>query len=230
LSQAVRTRTTSSLWIKVCGLTDLRAIEAAVAAGAQAVGFVFHEASPRHLDPARARVLAAAVPAHVEKVVVFRHPTQALLEAAIEAVNPQWVQTDARDLVTLHLPAGPRQLPVYRAATANQAAGTGAVADDGVLRGRCLVESEHSGTGERADWSIAARAARSCELVLAGGLDAANVGEAIATVRPFGVDVSSGVESIRGRKEPALIHEFVRAARAAESRLAAAADQGTFVR
>lgn len=195
----------AALWIKVCGLRSVEAIEAAVAAGVDAVGFVFHEPSPRNVSPETARVLAAAVPAHVEKVAVFLHPTQALLDAAIAAVRPQWVQADAADFERLKLPAGQRVLPVHRT-------GAGLVAD--ALRDRrFLLESVCSGAGERADWQAAAAVAGVGEMVLAGGLDAGNVGEAITTVRPFGVDVSSGVERERGVKDPALIHAFVSTAR-----------------
>ena len=195
----------AALWIKVCGLRTVEAIEAAAAAGANAVGFVFHEPSPRNVSPEVARALAVAVPQHVEKVAVFLHPTQALLDAAIAAVRPDWVQADVDDLERLRLPVGQRVLPVHRT-------GAGLVPDD--LRGRrFLLESARSGAGERADWLAAAALARVGELVLAGGLDAGNVGEAIATVRPFGVDVSSGVERERGVKDPALIHAFVSTAR-----------------
>jgi phosphoribosylanthranilate isomerase len=193
------------LWIKVCGLRTVEAIEAAAEAGADAVGFVFHEASPRHLTADEARALADAVPATVERVAVFMHPTQSLFDAALAAVRPHWVQTDADDLERLELPAGLRLLPVYRT-------GAGVAADR--LRGRrFLLESARSGAGVRADWSAAASLARVGELVLAGGLDPSNVGEAIASVRPFGVDVSSGVERERGVKDPARIRAFVSTAR-----------------
>jgi hypothetical protein len=86
-----------------------------------------------------------------------------------------------------------------------------------LIDGRYLYESAHSGAGERADWTEAARLATHGELVLAGGLDPRNVTEAVRTVRPFGVDVSSGVERARGEKDPALIQEFVTAARAASA-------------
>ena len=193
------------LWIKVCGLRTVEAIEAAVEAGADAVGFVFHEGSPRNLSPDAARALVDAVPSTVEKVVVFMHPTQALLDAAVAAVRPGWVQTDADDFGRLRLPDGVRALPVYR---------TGAAIAQENLRGRrFLLESARSGAGERADWSAATALASVGELVLAGGLDAGNVAESIATVRPFGVDVSSGVERTRGVKDPALIRAFVSTAR-----------------
>lgn len=195
------------LWIKVCGLRSVEAIDAAAAAGANAVGFVFHSPSPRHLEPARARELAASVPAGVERVAVFLHPTQALLDAAIEAVRPDWVQTDADDLQDLTLPAGQKTLPVFR---------TGRPVSTAAVAGRrFLLESAQSGARELADWTTARALAATGELVLAGGLDAANVAEAIVAVRPFGVDVSSGVERSRGVKDAGLIRDFVAAARAA---------------
>lgn len=203
------------LWIKVCGLRSVEAIEAAVAAGVDAVGFVFHAPSPRHLEPGQARELAAAVPAGVEKVAVFLHPTQALVDAAIDAVHPDWVQTDADDLSNLALPSRQNALPVFR---------TGRTLPSERVRGRrFLLESAQSGAGATADWTMARALAPAGDLVLAGGLHVANVADAIAAVRPFGVDVSSGVERSRGVKDAVLIREFIDAARGAQARLASAA-------
>jgi phosphoribosylanthranilate isomerase len=200
-----------ALWIKICGLRTLEAIDAAVGAGANAVGFVFHDASPRNLALEDARALQGAVPAGIERVAVFLHPSQALLDAVLAAIEPDWVQTDASDLAELKLPPGKRVLPVLRSGAAHA----------GPLPPRCLFESSSSGAGERADWTAAARVAHASQLVLAGGLDPANVGDAVRAVRPFGVDVSSGVESSRGIKDAARIREFIRSARAAEQALVA---------
>lgn len=200
-----------ALWIKICGLRTLEAIAAAVDAGADAVGFVFHEPSPRHLALEEAATLAGHVPAHVEKVAVFLQPERALFDAAIQAVRPQWVQADRDALSSLRPPAHVRSLCVVR--DADEAA-----FDPG--GSRFLFEGASSGAGQLANWSQAARLARAGELVLAGGLHAGNVADAIAAVRPFGIDVSSGVESTRGVKDVALIHEFVHAARAQQARLA----------
>ena len=202
----------TTLWIKICGLRTAAAIEAAAEAGADAVGFVFHAPSPRHLEPAAARALQEAVPPGVERVAVFLHPAQALVEAALEAIAPDWVQADADDLEALRLPPGQRVLPVLRSGQPRPAGEP--------LPARFLLESGRSGAGEQADWSQAAEWAARGQLILAGGLDPDNVGTAIERVRPFGVDVSSGVEHFRGRKDPALIRNFVNAARAAHARLA----------
>ncbi len=197
------------LWIKICGLRTADAVEAAAAAGANAVGFVFHEASPRNLSLDAARKLQRAVPRGIERVAVFLHPSQALVDAVLESVAPDWLQADADDLATLQLPAAQRVLPVLRSGRRMPES----------LPARCLLESARSGMGERADWSAAARLARVTQLVLAGGLHPANVAEAVLDVRPFGVDVSSVVERERGVKDAALINEFSRAARAAAQAL-----------
>jgi phosphoribosylanthranilate isomerase len=203
------------LWIKICGLTTPEAIDAAVQAGANAVGFVFHHASPRNLEPAAAAELSRAVPAGVERVAVFLHPLQSLVDEVLAIVAPDWVQADAEDFVGLSLPIGQRVLPVLRSGTLRtatlEASGSNASSSDRRPR-RHLFDSARSGAGDRADWSVAAGIARRTELVLAGGLDARNVADAVRTVRPFGVDVSSGVERDRGVKDPMRIREFVRAA------------------
>ena len=193
------------LWIKICGMRTREAIEAAAQAGADALGFVFHEASPRNLTVASASALQSYVPAGVERVAVFLHPAQDLVDGVVSAIQPDWVQTDAADLAALRLPAGQRVLPVFRSGQARPA----------LLPKRCLLESARSGAGERADWQEAAYLAAITEVVLAGGLDAGNVDEAVRRVRPFGVDVSSGVESGQGVKDVVKIRDFIRSARAA---------------
>ena len=198
---------TPRLWIKICGMTTREAIEAAARAGADAVGFVFCAASPRNLAVEAARELQSSVPAGIERVAVFLHPEQELVDAVVEALRPDWLQTDIGDLATLRVPAGQRVLPVLRSGGTLPAP----------LPRRCLLESARSGVGARADWAEAARVAAATQVVLAGGLDERNVAEAVRSVRPFGVDVSSGVEASRGVKDVARIREFIRAARAAES-------------
>ena len=194
------------LWIKICGLKSLEAIEAAATAGADALGFVFHAESPRNLSGEEARELQHAVPVGVERVAVFLHPAQWLVDAIIEAFRPDRIQADVLDLAALRLPQGQAVLPVVR---------SGAALPD-PLPPRLLFEGVLSGAGEKADWKRAVLVARRTELVLAGGLDAGNVARAVRVVHPFGVDVSSGVESVRGVKDLNRIREFIGAARAAE--------------
>lgn len=194
-----------TIWVKICGLTTPESIDAAVDSGANAVGFVFHASSPRNVSPAQAAELAQRVPLGVERFAVMKHPSRDLLASVLAAFQPDVLQTDAADFDDLDLPAGMRTLPVYR---------TGRPLPD-IYPARCLYESADSGQGHRADWTEAAMLSGRTRLVLAGGLDPASVTEAVGRVRPYGVDVSSGVESTPGQKDLGKIRAFVAAARAA---------------
>lgn len=191
------------LWVKVCGMTTAEGVDAAVAAGADAVGFVFFPRSKRYVSPERAAQLAARVPRHILKVAVFLHPSQAELDAVLAGFRPDVVQTDHGDFAALAVPPGIGVLPVLRSGGELPA----------TLPKRVLYEGPVSGTGTTADWTSALTLARRCEVILAGGLTPANVADAVRIVAPFGVDVSSGVEQSPGIKDPARIAEFVRAAR-----------------
>ena len=203
-----------AIWVKICGLTTRDAVEAAVAAGADAVGFVFAP-SRRQVTAALAAQLAQGVPRSIPRVAVMLHPTQSQLDEVWSGFRPDVLQTDVGDLQTLRVPMGLAVMPVIRSVRLKpdpQACGV-----DPALAGhpRILFEGPVSGVGSTSDWHSAAQLARTTQLVLAGGLNATNIADAIATVRPFGVDVSSGVEASPGIKDPARIHEFVQRARAA---------------
>lgn len=193
------------MFVKICGVTTAPAVEAAVEAGADALGFVFAP-SPRRVTPADARALCRGLPAGILRVAVMRHPAGELVSAVLEEFAPDWLQTDAEDFDALVPPPGCTALPVYR---------TGGVPPDARRARLLLYEGERSGSGERADWSEARRLAAGTRLVLAGGLDADNVAEAVRRVRPWGVDVSTGVERAPGDKDPDKIKRFVLRARAA---------------
>jgi phosphoribosylanthranilate isomerase len=195
------------LWIKICGLTTTDAVAAAVNAGADAIGFVFAP-SKRQVSAHQAATLCAAAPTHITRVAVMLHPTQSALDEVCEIFRPDLVQTDWQDFLQLRLPPQIAPLPVHRAAIGTEHA----------VPARLLFEGAHSGRGEVADWSQAQRLAVQTQVILAGGLNPANVEAALRAVKPFGVDVSSGVESAPGRKDPQLIEEFVRAARQAAHR------------
>ena len=195
-----------SVWIKVCGLTSADAVEAAIDAGVDAVGFVFAE-SKRKVTPQRAAELARDVPRHVMRVAVMLHPSQRELDEVWSHFRPDVLQTDSEDLPALRVPEALRVMPVYRSGRSLPAA----------LPSRLLFEGPVSGSGATGDWTAAAALASRTQVVLAGGLKPTNVADAIAIARPFGVDVSSGVEAQPGVKDPARIYEFVRAARAADN-------------
>jgi phosphoribosylanthranilate isomerase len=195
-------------FIKICGMTDARAVDAALTAGVDAIGFVFAP-SVRNVTPEQAALLAQRARGKVLCVAVTLHPAAAFLQQIFTRFRPDVLQTDVEDLPAITLPAGIAAWPVLRGPpTGESALGLGAGQ-------RVLFEGPRSGTGKVADWSVARTLATRTQLILAGGLSSANVSEAIAAVRPFGVDVSSGVEEAPGRKSPALIESFVSRARAA---------------
>jgi phosphoribosylanthranilate isomerase len=199
------------VFVKICGINSPAAAAAAVAAGADALGFVFAP-SPREVSPERALELCGAVPPGVLRVAVMHHPEAERWRRVLEVFVPDWVQTDAEDFASTDLgkSLGKRcaALPVYRSG--------------GTLPSpppsRLLFEGAVSGRGTTADWDAAAALAGRTRLILAGGLDADNVVEATRRVRPWGVDVSSGVERERGAKDPRKIKEFVARVRAEEKK------------
>jgi len=190
------------MWVKVCGLTTPDGVAAAVDAGVDAVGFVFAE-SKRRVTARQAAELARDVPRDILRVAVMLHPSQAELDEVWSQFRPDVLQTDAEDLATLRVPPELKVTPVFRAGRALPA----------TLPARLLFEGPVSGTGETTDWSAAAKLAARTQLILAGGLKPTNVAEAIVAARPFGVDVSSGVEARPGVKDPQKIYDFVRIAR-----------------
>jgi phosphoribosylanthranilate isomerase len=196
-----------TLWIKICGMTTPEAVEASLEARVDAIGFVFAE-SVRQLTPRQAAALAAPARGRVLCTAVTRHPTQRALDEIMEVFKPDLLQTDAEDLPGLHLPPQLPLLPVFRQRPSEEQR----------LPVRLLFEGLTSGSGVPSDWGTARAVAARAELILAGGLNAANVAAAIEEVHPFGVDVSSGVEERRGIKSPAAIARFVSAARCSSSR------------
>lgn len=191
-----------NLWIKICGLTTEEGVEAAIAAGADAIGFVFAP-SKRQVTAQRAAELARNAPTHITRVAVMLHPAQQLLDEVWRVLRPDVLQTDVEDLAGLAVPEELAVTPVLRAGRELPKK----------LPARLLFEGAVSGSGETADWGAAAALAKQSQLILAGGLNAANIAAAIHAVRPFGIDVSTGVEREPGIKDAGKIQEFVRAAR-----------------
>ena len=189
--------------VKICGITDTIAVDAAVRAGADAVGFVFAQ-SVRELTPQRALEIASNVPAHVLRVAVMLHPSSELWEEVRDVFEPDVLQTDAADFADLEVPASIRRWPVLREGC-----------DLRQIPDEFVYEGTSSGSGQRVDWDLAGEIALHGRMILAGGLRADNVAQAIREVKPFGVDVSSAVEFVPGLKDPKKIREFVEAAKAA---------------
>ena len=197
-----------SLLVKICGLRDANDVAAAVDAGADAVGFVFFEGSVRNITPEAATAACANLPPGKKRVAVMLHPSNEEWQRVLRGFEPDVLQTDIEDFEALDVPYGVESWPVIREGRL-----------PATFPETYLYEGAKSGAGETVDWSDAADVALSNDMILAGGLSAENVAEAVRNVRPYGVDVSSGVESAPGRKDAEKIHDFVSAARAAERNL-----------
>ena len=198
-----------SVLVKICGLRNAADVTAAVDAGADAIGFVFAE-SVRRVTAAEAAQATAQLRTDIRKVAVMRHPGDEEWQEVLLEFRPDLLQTDIEDFETLDVPDAVQRLPVIR---------EGHVVLNEELPDVFIYEGASSGQGEIVDWKRAAGIAARGKMILAGGLSAQNIGEAIATVRPFGVDVSSAVETEPGVKNPELIQEFIDAVRAAEKLL-----------
>lgn len=208
--------------IKICGLTREADVDAAAEAGADAIGFVLYEKSPRHVNAARAGALARRLPPFITPVVLLVNATPALLEQALDAVPNALLQFHGDETVAQCEAAG---RPYIRAA--RMAPGFDLL--DFALpfsSAQALLVDAHvegyGGGGQVFDWSLLPKQLPR-PMILSGGLHPGNVMEGVVKVRPWAVDVSSGVEAGKGIKDAGLMRQFCRAVRAADRQCAEAA-------
>ncbi len=187
--------------VKICGITRLDDAEAAVEAGAGALGFVFWPASSRFIDPYRARTIVSRLPPFVTAVGVFVNQPVEYVSGVASLVRLGAVQLHGEETVAY----AARVPAAIIKAIAVGGEGTDNAADLWPVQTMLLLDGydpvKRGGTGRTIDWPVAAQVAARRRVILAGGLTPENVGEAIASVRPFGVDVSSGVERAPGLKD-----------------------------
>ena len=204
------------MMIKVCGLTRREDVEAAVRHGATAIGFVFWPGSPRRVAPDVAAAIVRSLPAEVLTVGVFVDESLAVMRDVSATVGLRAIQLHGNE------PSSYAQVLDFQVL---KALGVGQVAEapgwpaDTLILLDAIDPVSRGGTGTRVDWIAAADVAKSRRVVLAGGLTPENVSEAVTVVRPFGVDVSSGVERSPGIKDEDKVRRFVTEARQAFERL-----------
>jgi len=207
--------------IKICGLTRESDVDAAVAAGADAIGFVMYDRSPRHVSVERAARLASHLPPFVTPVGLFVNAGAALIEATVKAIPNLVLQFHGDERPEQCWQAGRPYIRAARMAPGFDLLNFALQYPD--AQGLLLdahVEG-YGGSGKAFDWSLIPHGV-SRPVVLSGGLHAENVIEGIFRVRPWAVDVSSGVESAKGIKDAHAIRRFCDAVREADARLAAA--------
>jgi len=204
--------------VKICGITRLEDAELAASLGAWALGFILWPGSSRHAEEAVAAGIARQVRRRVELVGVFVNPTLDEIARAVDAIGLSHVQ--------LHGDEGPvfaTEVARRTGAKVIKAARVASGADlQSLERFRTdfhlldtKVEGMRGGSGQAWDWSLAAQRRSKIPLILSGGLTAENVADAVRRLRPWGVDVSSGVERDSGRKDPVKVKDFIEAARGA---------------
>jgi phosphoribosylanthranilate isomerase len=213
-----------TLLIKICGLSTPETLDVALDAGADALGFNFFPSSPRYISLQTARALSARVKGRAEKVAVVVDADDAMLTGIIEALHPDMLQlhgneTPAR-VSTIRQRFG---LPVMKALPIETKADLGAIPLYTKIVDRFLFDARApkdatrpGGLGRPFDWHLLENLNLSIPFMLSGGLDPGNVAEALRITRAPGVDVSSGVESAPGVKDPEKIRAFIRAARSAK--------------
>ncbi len=204
-----------SVNVKICGLTSVSDGLAAAAAGADMIGLMFYERSPRHVPLATAIEIARALPPHVVKVGVFVNPSADEVRRAIAECGVSLLQFHGDEPPDFCTQFGVMSLKAFRIRdTASLAALPGYPTDAWLLD--AFSPDARGGTGEQFNWDLALEAKKlGRPIFLAGGLTPENVAEAVRRVQPFAVDVSSGVESAPGKKDPAKVRAFIAAAKGA---------------
>jgi phosphoribosylanthranilate isomerase len=214
-----------SLIVKICGLSTRETLEVALADGADMVGFMFFPASPRHLSLGTAEELGRQVKSRAQKVAISVDADDAALENHIEALRPDLLQLHGKETFArvrdvkarFRLPVM-KVIPVETKADLANLAGYAAVADRILFDARAPRDATRpGGLGVPFDWRLLEGIDLKIPYMVSGGLHAANVAEAVRVTGARGVDVSSGVESAPGVKDPEKIRAFIRAARAVDA-------------
>ncbi len=198
--------------VKICGITSIDDALQACACGADALGLVFYDKSPRCVTPDQARAIVRALPPLVTSVGLFVNARAETIRATADYCG--------LDVIQLHGDEGPlecdftprRSIKALRVRDAASLQNHQDYAISALLLD-AWVAGAYGGTGESFNWELAAQVARQRPVILAGGLTPENVAEAVAIVRPYAVDVSSGVEAAPGRKDPDKVAAFIRNAR-----------------
>lgn len=204
-----------SVKVKICGITNLDDALAAVDAGADALGFVFYEGSPRCVTPATVKDVLRRLPPFVTAVGLFVDAPEAAVREVLEQCHLHVLQFHGAESSEYCRKFQGSVIKAFRVRDETSLEALSEYAVAGTLLDS-YAPGQAGGTGARFNWDLAVRAKARCgRLILAGGLTPANVAEAVRQVRPYAVDVSSGVESVPGRKDVAKLKAFVRAAKAA---------------
>jgi len=202
--------------VKICGITNAEDAAMAVEAGADALGFVFYRKSPRFIEPRLARQIVLSLPPLVVPVGVFVNEDQQVVRNIMDECGLAFAQLHGSESTTYCKELGRTVLKALRVKDRSTLLALEEFRGRAGVRGFILdtfSEQAYGGTGQVIDWQLAAEAAKVASILLAGGLTPDNVEKAIQTVQPYGVDVSSGVERVPGKKDHEKVRAFIQAVR-----------------
>ena len=207
--------------VKICGVTNWPDARAACEAGANLLGFNFYEKSPRHLSPADASKIRAQLPPGVEAVGIFVNAKPSAVTSLCSSLRLDAAQLhgDETPPAVGEVAAAIRVFKAFRVGPDFSLATLDAYPDAFAFLFDAAHAGQYGGTGRTTDWALARRAALTSRIILAGGLKVENVAAAIRLVRPFAVDVASGVESKPGKKDHGRLRDFIQEVRRAEFQL-----------
>ncbi len=202
--------------VKICGITNLDDALAAVEAGADALGFMLYEASPRCVSIEAAQAIAAKLPPHILRVGVFVNPEPELVMLAMRRCDLSLLQFHGNETPDFCTQFGVMSMKAFRIKDADSLNQLSDFPTDAFLLDS-FVAGKQGGTGEKFNWELAVEAKKFGKpIFLAGGLTPQNVAEAVRQVQPFGVDVSSGVEASPGKKDHDKVRAFIQAVRSVQ--------------
>ena len=200
--------------VKICGITSVADGLVAAEAGADMIGLMFYDGSPRHVTLAQAVEISRALPPFVLRVGVFVNPDESLVTRAIAECGLSLLQFHGDEDSAFCTQFGLMSMKAVRVREAESLQTLANYHTDAFLLD-AFSQAGHGGTGEKFNWNLAVAAQKFCKpIFLAGGLTPENVADAVRQVRPFAVDVSSGVESAPGKKDAAKVRAFIAAVRA----------------
>ena len=198
--------------VKICGITNLEDAQAAAEAGADALGFVFYPDSPRFIDPGNARAIIAKLPVFITSVGVFVDESEDLIRRIIREGGIQILQFHGSESPVLCTRFREKVIKAIRIKDEESISEMQMYDVDTFLLDTYL-DCAKGGTGKTFNWKYAEMAKKNGRIILSGGLNPSNIGNAVRKLKPYGVDVSSGVEISPGKKDHVKIREFVRKAK-----------------
>jgi len=199
--------------VKICGITNLEDAAHAVTCGADALGFIFHKKSPRYIDPVEAGKIIKELPPFATTVGVFVDLDKSEVRDIILKSGVRVLQFHGSEPPDFCRSFGVKYIKAFRVKDMDCLSGLSDYPDAAAYLLDAYSEKEYGGTGMTFNWDAAVYAKKAGRIILAGGLTPENVAEAVAKVRPYAVDVSSGVEATKGRKNPAAVEEFIKRAK-----------------